>query len=98
MTAKHTPGPWFQGVGEPLLVESKNFQVARFIEHPIAGEAEDNARLTSVAPEMYEAVSPLDKYPDDAGCPDDAMTGVRMSYGELRKIKAAIAKAEGRKP
>lgn len=91
---KHTPGPWYFGGKN----RSGNYLVAnRKIDRNggISSEGEfvcrdaylADARLISAAPEMLEALKEAEEICNFTGYQKTAL---------LRKIRAAIAKAEGR--
>lgn len=84
---QHTPGPWF--LGDTALIEDANGK-------PFAGaywDDEDipeavsiaNARLMAAAPDLLEALN--------LACDE---VGYAMPADILKKVHAAIAKAEGR--
>ncbi|WP_113132733.1 hypothetical protein [Rhizobiales bacterium] len=63
-------------------------------------ECKANARLIAAAPDLLEALveilGPLNVCSDNQNVGDDVCLPVDMTMGELRKARAAIAKAEGR--
>lgn len=108
MSTKHTPGPW--SVEDPMgpellqIVANANAPVYewRWIAQVGTEEPEDrfdvppdearaNARLIAAAPEMYEALKAQDALMKSAGTISDA--AIREATAKMR---AAIAKAEGR--
>ncbi|MEP9376166.1 hypothetical protein ABLE91_05590 [Aquabacter sp. CN5-332] len=64
--------------------------------HSAALTSGSDHRQIAAPPALHEAMAPFASMPDDPGRPDDAMTGMRISYGELRRAKAALALSEGR--
>jgi len=102
---KHTPGPWECGdeiKGEsPLMVYCNDATGQRIADctndltFHSREEKRANACLIAAAPEMLEALEPFKHYEDWPERAAHEMTGVRLSFGEFRKILAAIAKAEG---
>ena len=65
-----------------------------------AEEVESNARLIAAAPDLLEALvdilGPLNICSDNSNVRDDECLPVDMTMGELRKARAAIAKATGK--
>ena len=49
-----------------------------------------------VIAEMIAALGPLQQFDDWSERGDDAMTAVRLTFGELRRIKTAASKLEGK--
>ena len=60
----------------------------------IAALEAENARLQAQVMAMPIIVRSIADFPDDPTRPDKAMTGMRISYGALRKFKA-LAKSTG---
>jgi hypothetical protein len=63
---------------------------------------EANARLIAAAPEMLPIVAALAALPIGNNARDDVpvygLNGVYITHGDVRKARAAIAKAEGGEP
>jgi hypothetical protein len=93
MTA-HTPVPWTVKNGTVFTDDALSDPVARTVASPSFGygqtrhdEAMANARLIAAAPEMLEALRFVQEH------------GAVYPEGEAgQRIRAAIAKAEGRAP
>lgn len=91
MSAQYTPGPWAQHLGRS---RHPRFHVQTFAGYQIAStppvslmgveaaEQEQNARLISAAPDMYEALRAI-------------FEGTGMTGENMDKARAALAKAEG---
>ena len=100
---KHTPGPWYWDDEDALPwtdydgVEHAPFLVDRNGRYVMAGSdiripKEANARLIAAAPDLLEALKTLADYPSAGGY----ALGPCISECDMREIRAAIAKAEGR--
>ncbi len=95
-TPAHTPGPWSVGSyynnevysGDGRLVAEFNYSFD-FISETTAA----NARLCAAAPELLDAICDALVFVEDAF--DDPTTG-KQARACSKKIRAAIAKAEGR--
>ncbi len=84
-TPSHTPGPWHVlNHSMQCIIRSENFEETFTniaVTPGLNGNAEANARLIAAAPDLLEACkSALDEGDD---------------YVAMKKLKAAIAKAEG---
>lgn len=104
-TARHTEGPWrvrVTGCDTPLgsalgtitYIESGDVEIAVMYDDT---DQAANAHLIAAAPEMYEALKAHDAYMLDAGYsgPDDSALHHKAAFNWTR-VRAAIAKAEGR--
>ena len=111
MTTKqmHTPGPWVATemqspeFGHRLQINNKDgYYVAEIDLRPASGPRADidaNASLIAAAPELLEALRHAETaLIVTAGLTDESGTKIiKDGYGyELKQIRAAIAKAEGR--
>lgn len=106
--AKHTPGPWMVVAGlitdplhEALMVASafkKDGPVCSISPlHEIDNEDSANAHLIAAALDMLEALERIDPGPEWL-TPEDAHQGdaiCEITVGDLRAVRAAIAKAKG---
>lgn len=74
----------------PAVVATPNWRLAEY---------EANARLIAAAPDLLEALreilGPLNVCSDNRNVRDDQVLPVDMTMGELRKARAAIARATG---
>lgn len=108
-TTKHTPGPWSQGrtlrTNQTQQWTPEQWQVNQAIERRLVFyrftsadegrsrilvaqcDREEDAHLIAAAPELLEALKGLVAWADDLRREDPAE--------DLRKARAAIAKAEG---
>ena len=89
--SKHTPGPWAQAMYSPADVvtgEDKIIATARGGLNGITrDEAVANARLIAAAPDLLEALK----------LADAMLSGANMNASVVeKKVRAAIAKAEGK--
>ena len=100
---QHTPGPWFvqpEFFNVFALSEGMSgwtIHIAKVNPEQVVGGAEEalaNARLMAAAPDMHASGKPLAELVADFSGPDDAT--IAVTAGELRRMAAAIAKAEGR--
>jgi hypothetical protein len=98
MSAQHTPGPWtlnFDGTGA-FREQDQPYVFVAALGRPLA-ERKANARLIAAAPELLEALEeilgPLNVCSDNPNVRDDVCLPIEMTMGELRKARAAIAKA-----
>lgn len=91
--SKHTPGPWTVGGARTLKVWGGPSPRDVICEpwHVAVGSRKANAHLIAAAPEMLEALKELDAHWSAVGPYAIGHDGERAS-----KIKALIAKAEGR--
>lgn len=107
--AQHTPGPWLSTRDQAGIhrVSSEAGRIGFTLELAAVNAPKDgraiseeeagaNARLIAAAPDLLEALEPFRNYEDWPERAPDEMTSVRLSFGEWRKIIAAIVKAEGR--
>lgn len=92
----HTPGLWAVSIGcdQYLCAEG------RWIGSTMGVRGEEgaaNMRLASAAPELLaalvEILGPLNVCSDNLNVRDDACLPIDMTMGELRRARAAIAKA-----
>lgn len=100
--ARHTPGPW--AVSEAATIDG-NFMVvggsgASFgllAEVILDEEAEANARLIAAAPELLEALKDVRAWIMDPFTEEDAASEtLHPAFRKaLKRVSAAIAKAEG---
>lgn len=92
---KHTPGPWITDGGAPdVMTADKKYLIAEtYADHCGFEEAQANARLIAAAPELLECARAWMDYLEQAvaerGDEDE-------DEPELLKVRAAIARAEGR--
>lgn len=104
--SKHTPGPWLAAasassvVGWPVvspaaqgrLICNVNYVRHSKIDPAVPGdgafnsESRANAALIAAAPDMYEALKEI----------ETALLDGQAMYVALNRVRAAIAKAEGR--
>jgi hypothetical protein len=92
--AKHTPGPWRSERGNGDYgrnVTADNGR--RIVCETICAEHEANARLIAAAPELLEALHSILEHSREFGDIEDCET---MLARIEDKVRAAIAKAEGR--
>lgn len=103
---KPTPGPWFAADdGREIFIKGEGdfpIQIAEVVD---GGDCADemqlraDQRLIAAAPDLLEAVIALlpsnlgSLHPDDFD--DDFIIPVDMTAAEVRKARAAIAKARG---
>lgn len=102
---KFTPGPWFANGHEVLAPDDGDedpWSVA--LASPCRGYPNDqsraNARLIAAAPEMYEALDFLsaharERVSDAPEWRDDDTVQIVVTIGDLRRARAALAKARG---
>ena len=106
---KWTPGPWavernkrtwgwVDVVGPSLGVGGPTQATDLTLADEVKGIAE--AHLNAAAPDLYEALAPLyavaiDRAVDAPEWRDKDTVSVLISIGELRAIRAALAKARG---
>lgn len=104
---RHTPGPWYI-----RTLENFGWNVVRYsngdkldIQRVAKCGSEDDARLTSAAPDMFEAIKPfaeaVDNLNDDH--PDgshiwESPAAMSLTAGDLRRALAALTKAQGLSP
>lgn len=100
--SKHTPGPWssfsafgsrggcFGGDRTTLIAHLPNKMPGETWRKPSEEEANANFRLIDAAPDMLEALTAAEQK-----LMADGYTGEHPD-GVLGKVRAAIAKAEGR--
>jgi hypothetical protein len=102
----HTPAPWIAcSVGDYgdydgrcRVILGDDLRIAVTLGDHDEGEA--NARLIAASPDLLEAVAPLDDAARDrsADAPewqDTDTVSIVVTIGDLRKARAAIAKARG---
>jgi hypothetical protein len=92
-------------LGYGIWIASQSAQIAVVYGGSVTVEADANARLIAAAPEMFEALEAYERL-DDAHANCDECEGLTQSEGcekcfpladDARlKMRAAIAKAEGR--
>lgn len=87
---KHTPGPW-KVTRNNTGVRSVDAHVCR-VWMLRNGHGVANARLIAAAPDLLEALKILSDYPIAGGY----ALGPCISECDMKEIRAAIAKAEGR--
>ncbi len=105
-TPKHTPGPWkplnmFMGLTPSVGAMGKQggFDICPEVVSGIYGSVEEsqaNARLIAAAPDLLEACQLI-----LANMEDTEDTGTDRECGEyedIKKLRAAIAKATGGEP
>lgn len=89
MTSKHTPGPWSLAEADSTIpirdAEGHTVASIRYRERDFS-----DACLIAAAPDMYEALSRLLGYAEDAAAERDERPGA------IDAARAALAKAEGR--
>lgn len=90
MNAKHTPGSWHVGEGNPTIVyDAAGWAVGNahvFHGRHAPGEAEANALVMAAAPDLLEALESAIAYAED---------GTSLSDRELNEMRAAVRKARG---
>lgn len=108
--SKHTPGPWkvflvkegpnkgqLLGIGEQR--DGMGVTDAYGGLWGSGGEKLANAHLIAAAPELLEALveilGPLNVCSDNPNIRDDTSLPIDLTMGEMRKARAAIAKARG---
>ena len=103
---KHTPGPWRVFNGTDVFPDDDDTEGTRHIADCNMGnnissaEAKANACLIAAAPDLLEAgnkvlnYATLDGILSDESRHADSVFAIRL--GDLRELRAAIAKAEGR--
>lgn len=75
-----------------ITINAENFQVCR-LDRKL--NIKEDARLIAAAPEMYEACKIL--YTENGEADEKTQTvTLKLSFADMAKIAAAIAKAEGR--
>lgn len=91
---QHTPGPWSVGYDGPSLpiIDSHEGFIA-FVKQPDDDATEANARLIAAAPDLLEALHGCEDFV--ALAPSNLWTE-RAITNTLGKLRAAIARAEGR--
>ena len=109
-TTKHTPGPWvvekgWNGDRPTITAKVSKTQVIdnrgliADLEHtPLIEHAQANARLIAAAPAMYEALKGClrvtEAWKSQAEMNGDTVE-IEAAVMEIRRIKAALAQAEG---
>ena len=103
--AKHTPGPWEVVVPADGLWPPRVFSGSKFIG--MVNNSDDtqeqrvaDARLIAAAPDLLEALEPFDdaardRAADASEWKDGDTVAVWVTIGDLRKARAAIARAKG---
>ena len=103
---KWTPGPWasdYLDQNGQRVVSGQHIEICTCWHHSVGSiekEMEANAHLIAAAPDLYEALAPLyavaiDRAVDAPEWRDKDTVSVLISIGELRAIRAALAKARG---
>ncbi|WP_161626250.1 hypothetical protein [Sphingobium baderi] len=106
---KHTTGPWeacdqgdygdFDGNSRIILGDDMRIAVVQWSPGDMQAESDANACLIAAAPDLLaalvEILGPLNVCSDNKNVPDDTCLPIDMTMGELRKARAAIAKATG---
>lgn len=102
METKHTKGPWSLTTGASGQVHvafgHDGQYVAKVDACPVRSvdENDANARLISAAPDLLAALDPFVDFPADAfEGDDDASYTMTMTIGDMKRARAAIAKAVG---
>lgn len=100
---KHTAAPWHVGMPPPNGEQAIGAQNGMMVAIATTGvgikeETLANARLIAAAPELLEALKTI--FPNNLNMlnknvADNTVIPMDFTYGELRKIAAAIAKATG---
>jgi hypothetical protein len=95
-----TPGKRYVADIQPTAPQSHRAGNNRIVRRKVFGpEDMANARLIAAAPELLEALveilGPLNVCSDNPNVRHDASLPIDMTMGELRKARAAIAKARG---
>src|SRR4051812_36082664 len=92
----HTPGPWLAEANDSSVFDSEGREVADCLTFPFSGEvAEANARLIAAAPELYEVLREAERQIEYLPNRFEPPANVNQV---LTRIRAALAKAEGRQP
>jgi hypothetical protein len=90
--SKHTEGPWkvsYDGPSNPIVTSGQPFDIVCLVQNTREPDAsEPNAHLIAAAPDMLEALKAIQQ----------SMGGVVNTAQQVAwdKLKAAIAKAEGK--
>jgi hypothetical protein len=103
--AKHTPAPWGGGKDIPIRAidqEALGFSIIYINTDSVARkvEAAANARLIAAAPDLLEAAKRIEKriayYASmaEAGQPNIEQWAYTDQSGDVKTLRAAIAKAE----
>ncbi len=96
MSGAHTPGPW-QFDGSVSVEDAAGNLVALVYSAPMAsGTISGNGNLIAAAPELLAALQVFVDFPADVfdEGPDAAFT-MTVRLDDMRKARAAIAKATG---
>lgn len=88
---QHTPAPWAHRNGRIYAADRENLTIANVARAADGDYSPANARLIAAAPELLEALNLAELFM--SGFEGDSMQ-VELE-GQLRKIRAAIAKATG---
>lgn len=112
-TEQHTPGPWVAercGPGAPdcwnvtahLGLNAQGIRTIRTIDQVLdyggPEEAEANARLIAAAPDLLGAGEPFARLGWVGDLSDDHEFDAGFTVGDIRRLRAAIAKARGEQP
>ncbi len=102
-TTTHTPGPWTirEISSGPQIVDSENRTVVdRLYSAMRRNDTDANARLIAAAPDLLAALGEVSAYLNllrHRYCDEGRMEGLyKEVVRESEKVRAAIAKAEGR--
>lgn len=98
MSGLHTPGPWVIEDGW-LQNERGAFNDGQYLSVCMSETRWADLNLIVAAPDLLSALieilGPLNVCSDNPHVRDDQVLPVDMTMGELRKARAAIAKARG---
>jgi hypothetical protein len=102
--AKHTPGPWVvkhDSEGMPFIgVASDPIDYPGTVAVVDGGNPEEDARLIAACPDLLAALMEIATALEDArknqGCTSEFCSGTCHYCANIRRARAAIAKAEGR--
>lgn len=100
---QHTPGPWTIAAGRYLLAitPAQTKQIAIFdSDDDWEEEQAANARLIAAAPELLAACikSLPEWHAEDDGEQHNGSACGEITWGDVRAMRAAIAKATGKEP
>lgn len=103
MSAGHTKGPLHVGGKDGTIIFDKDgwatADTKSYHGRHRDGEAQANALLYAAAPDLLAALTeilgPLNVCPDNRHVRDDECLPIDITMGELRKARAAIARATG---
>ena len=104
----HTPGPWHLWVGRrivDIVANDRAYGICRMLPNTDGPASDDallmsNARILAAAPDLVAALEPfaalstaLVDRPDEH--PLYGFNDATITYGDIRRARAAVAKARG---